>query len=368
MKNDTLNLIVGVPTFVFADTTNNPQTLWTITGSPASSPKWAATTSAYNSAPNSYTDSPTGSYIASSTVTMMLTNPISLVGLINPRLTYFTKYDIENDWDYGQIEISTNNGSTWIPLQGQYTNAGTGSFQPNGEPVYDGTRTDWVREEISLASYLGSQVKLKFELKTDGSVQRDGWYVDDIGILYYSVNSLELTSLTALVEGFYDGSTMIPDTVTVELRNNSLPYSLVDQTKIYLDSSGQGTGKFYNAINGTPYFLVLKHRNAIETWSATTQTFSNSVLTYDFTTGSDKSYGNNLILVGSKWCLPSGDVNQDGIVDIHDLNLVFISNFSGVTGFSASDVNGDMFTEIKDLSLVFINYVLGVERKRPPGF
>ena len=368
MKNDTLNLIVGVPTFVFADTTNNPLILWTITGSPAASPKWAATTSAYSSAPNSYTDSPTGSYIASSTVTMMLTNPISLVGLINPRLTYFTKYDIENDWDYGQIEISTNNGSTWIPLQGQYTNAGTGSFQPNGEPVYDGTRTDWVREEISLASYLGSQVKLKFELKTDGSVQRDGWYVDDIGILYYSVNSLELTSLTALVEGFYDGSTMIPDTVTVELRNNSLPYSLVDQTKIYLDSSGQGTGKFYNAINGTPYFLVLKHRNAIETWSATTQTFSNSVLTYDFTTGSDKSYGNNLILVGSKWCLPSGDVNQDGIVDIHDLNLVFISNFSGVTGFSASDVNGDMFTEIKDLSLVFINYVLGVERKRPPGF
>lgn len=233
MKTDTLNILVGVPTYVFADTTNNPLTLWAITGTPAAAPKWAATVSTFNSAPNSYTDSPSGNYIASSTVTMTLTNPINLAGYTNPRLTYYTKYDIENDWDYGQVEISTNNGSSWIPLQGQYTNPGTGSFQPNGEPLYDGTRTEWVREEISLSSYISSQVKLRFELKTDGSVQKDGWYVDDIGIIYYSIVPVELTNFTA-TSG--ESSVLLKWTTSTETNNRGFEIEKNSLT----GSSGQG--------------------------------------------------------------------------------------------------------------------------------
>jgi len=300
---------------------------------------------------------------------MTLTNPINLIGITNPRLTFYTKFDIENGWDYGQIEISTNNGSTWIPLQGKYTNPGTGSFQPAGEPLYDGTRGEWVREEISLATYLSNQVKIRFELKSDGSVQQDGWYIDDIGILYYSIpiNPLELTSFTALIEGLFNGTAMIPDTVTVELRNSSSPYSIVDQAKIFLNNSGQGTGKFYIAENGTPYYLVLKHRNALETWSAATQTFTNSILTYDFTTVSHKAFGNNLTQVGTKWCIYSGDVNQDGLIETVDLNSIFNNNINGVTGYTLTDLNGDLFTEIQDLNIVFVNNLIGVTVKRPLG-
>jgi hypothetical protein len=367
MTNDTVSLIVGTPTYIFADTSNNPLTLWTITGTPTSVPKWAATTASYNSAPNSYTDSPSGVYSASSTVTMTLTNAIDLTGYSNPRLTFYTKFDIENGWDYGQVKVSTNNGSTWIPLQGQYTNPGTGNFQPNGEPLYDGIKGEWVREEISLTSFISNQVKIRFELKSDGSVQQDGWYVDDIGILYYSIpnNSLELTSFTALIEGLYNGSTMVPDTVTIELRNAVSPYQIIDQTKILLNSNGQGTGRFNSAINGVPYYLVLKHRNALETWSALTQTFSNSAMSYDFTSASSKAYGNNLKQVGSKWCIYSGDINQDGIINFQDLNSVFLDNVNGVTGYTSSDLNGDMFTESEDLIRVFINNFLEVESKKP---
>jgi hypothetical protein len=161
---------------------------------------------------------------------------------------------------------------------------------------------------------------------------------------------------------------MVPDTVSVELRNASAPYALIDQTKILLNSNGQGTGKFYNAVNGTPYYLVVNHRNALETWSSTPQIFTANSLSYDFTTGQNKAYGNNLKLVGTKWCIYGGDVNQDGFVEASDLNLVFTGNVNGVTGYIATDLNGDMFTEIQDLNIVFINNVLGVERKRPPGF
>jgi carboxypeptidase T len=367
MTSDTISLVVGTPTYIFADTTNNPLTLWTITGTPTTAPKWASTTTSYNSAPNSYTDSPLGNYSASSTITMTLTNSIDLTGYSNPRLTFYTKFDIENGWDYGQVEISTNNGSNWIPLQGGYTNPGSGSFQPTGEPLYDGTKTEWVREEISLASYISNQFKIRFELKTDGSIQQDGWYVDDIGILYYSIpqNPLELTSFTALIEGLYDGSTMVPDSVTIELRNTSSPFEIADQTKMFLNENGQGTATFNYAISGVPYYLVLKHRSALETWSALTQTFSDGALVYDFTSSSTKAYGNNLKLVGDKWCIYNGDINHDGVIDLLDLNSVYIDNVNGVTGYSSSDINGDMYSELEDLTKVFINYWFQVESKKP---
>lgn len=176
---------------------------------------------------------------------------------------------------------------------------------------------------------------------------------------------LEITSFTALIEGFYNGSTMKPDTVTVELRNSTAPYSEVDQAKIFLNSNGQGSAKFFNAENGVPYYIVLKHRNAVETWSALPQSFSASTLIYDFTTASNKAFGNNLKLVGSKWCIYGGDVNQDGFVETADVNLVFTDNVNGTSGYISTDLNGDMFTEIEDLNIVFVNNILGVQTIRP---
>jgi hypothetical protein len=295
-------------------------------------------------------------------------NPVDLSGLINPRLTFYTKYIIENNWDYGQVKISTDNGSTWNPLQGNYTNPGTGSFQPNGQPLYDGSRTEWVREEISLTPYSNNQVKIKFELKTDGSQQEDGWFVDDIGIMYLTSTAFEMTSFTALIEGLYDGSNMSPDTVTIEIRNASSPYSLVDKRKMLLDNSGNGSGVFSNVLNSTPYYIVLKHRSGLETWSATTETFINRELSFDFTTAQSKAYGNNLKQIGSKWCIYNGDVNKDGFINLQDVSSIFTDNINGLTGYNTSDLNGDSYTEIGDLNMVFINSIYGVQRSRPIDF
>lgn len=179
---------------------------------------------------------------------------------------------------------------------------------------------------------------------------------------------LEVSPITALLEGFYIGSTMKSDTVTIELHNSTSPFSLVDQAKIYLNSNGQGTGKFYIAETGVPYYIVVKHRNAVETWSSQPQTFITSNLSYDFTSGQNKAFGNNLKLVGSKWCIYGGDVNQDGFVDTADLNSVFSDNVFGTTGYIPTDLNGDSFIEIEDLNIVFRNNVLGVQRIIPPGF
>lgn len=196
MYADTMSLIVGTPIIIFADTTNDPAILWNITATP-SNPKWESTTTSYHSAPNSYADSKTGNYVNNATVTMTSKDPINLSTYQHPRLSFWTRYSIEENWDYGQTKISTNNGSTWIPLAGNFTEPGVGSFQPNGQPLYDGTQTSWVQEEMDLTGRNAVQNKFQFQLKSDGNTTADGWYVDDIVVFIYGIVPVELSSFTA---------------------------------------------------------------------------------------------------------------------------------------------------------------------------
>jgi len=196
MSSDTISLPLGIPAYRFRDSSNTVTTNWSVSSTPVN-PVWGETNTSFVTAPNSFTDSPSGNYVASATVTMTTLNPIDLMNAISPKLIFWTRYDIESNWDYGQVKISTNNGSTWIALQGKYTEPGQGTFQPNGQPVYDGLRSAWVKEEISLAPYSNNMIKLRFELRSDGSIHKDGWYVDDIGVMDYSVIPVELTGFTA---------------------------------------------------------------------------------------------------------------------------------------------------------------------------
>ena len=183
---DTVRIVIGFPLFIFEDLSNDPDAYWTITRTPTSSPQWDSTYKSFYSPPNSYADSKNGNYINNATVTMTLTNSINLTGLNNPKFRFRTKFEIENNNDYGQVKVSSNNGASWVALQGRYTDPGV-SPQPAGQPVYDGVLTNWGKEEISLANYLSSQVKLQFVLDTDNELTRDGWYVDDIGVFIYTI-------------------------------------------------------------------------------------------------------------------------------------------------------------------------------------
>ena len=251
MSSDTLKFIIGTPTFFFKDTTNNPSELWTINRSPGNSPQWEATASSFYSGPVSYTDSKDGNYINDATVTMTLTGPIDISEIKNPRLSFQTKYNIEGDWDYGQVEISTDNGVTWMPLEGQYTNPGSGSFQPFGEPVYDGLQSTWVREDISLVEYSTSQIKIRFVITTDEAVTMDGWYLDDIGIIYYD------TTLTSLNED----QTQIVNEYSLE-QNYPNPFN--PSTKISWQSpvSGWQTLKVYDVLGNLVETLLSDYRKA----------------------------------------------------------------------------------------------------------
>jgi len=144
---------------------------------------WGTTTATYVSPSSSITDSPNGDYQNNQNKTISISNEIDLSSAFGANISFYAKWDIENNWDYVQIEVSTNNGSTWIPQCGNYTNDGSdNNGQPTGEPLYDGNQNDWVLEEIDLSDYLGEQLLVRFQFESDGEVRSDGFYFDDLKI------------------------------------------------------------------------------------------------------------------------------------------------------------------------------------------
>ena len=158
---------------------------------------------------------------------------------------------------------------------------------------------------------------------------------------------------------------MVSDTVTVELHNSSSPYGLVDQAKVVLSSSGSANANFFSASDGTNYYIVVKHRNSIETWSKTSQSFSGGVLSYDFTTAANKAYGDNMKLKGTKWCIYSGDINQDGVVNPIDLTTTGDDTYNFAAGYLSTDLNGDNIVDLNDL-IICDNNVFGFVTKATP--
>jgi len=150
---------------------------------------WNITTAKYVSPPTSFTDSPGGSYSNNANSSLKYNSQIDLNDVLGATLEFDTQWDIETDWDYGQIQISTNNGSTWISLEGIYTNPGVGSFQPNGEPLYDGAQLNWVHETIDISDFIDQNVTVRFLLMSDSYITEDGWYVDNIKITTFEATA-----------------------------------------------------------------------------------------------------------------------------------------------------------------------------------
>lgn len=70
---------------------------------------------------------------------------------------------------------------------------------------------------------------------------------------------------------------------------------------------------------------------------------------YDFTTAASQAYGSNQKLVGSKYCVFSGDVNGDGAIDGTDNVMIDNDAFAFATGFLVTDLNGDYTIDGTDL-------------------
>ncbi len=185
----------------------------------------------------------------------------------------------------------------------------------------------------------------------------------------YTINFLPPSTtlnLKLFIEGYYDPSTheMKPvkanqgigssitdvDDITVELRD-ATTFTVVATTTSILKTNGTATCTFNSNYTGS-YYLAIKHRSAVQTWSSDPILFSTNPISYDFSNAINKAYGSNLTqLEPGIWGFYTGDINQDGNIDTTDYSSWESDYNNFVSGYFATDLNGDGNVDTSDYSL-----------------
>ena len=152
----------------------------------------------------------------------------------------------------------------------------------------------------------------------------------------------------------------VADTIRIYVADSLQNYAFVDSAIVYLPSSGTATTQFTGISTGK-YYIVVRHRNHLETWSKYAVSFTGGgTTTYDFTIAASQAYGDNMKQVGSVWVLYGGDPNQDGEIGALDIPI-FISQF-GTQGYLSCDFNGDGDVTGVDQQILIQNYGLTIAR------
>ena len=99
-------------------------------------------------------------------------------------LTFTSMWAIEEYWDFGFVQVSTDGGATWTSLPGDYT---TNLYNPNAHPEIianlpgiTGVQSTPVKMSYDLSAYAGMDVLLAFRYMTDWGTYFEGWYIWDV--------------------------------------------------------------------------------------------------------------------------------------------------------------------------------------------
>ncbi|UCE18503.1 MAG: carboxypeptidase regulatory-like domain-containing protein, partial [Gemmatimonadota bacterium] len=129
---------------------------------------WGTSGSRYHSVSLSLTDSPSGYYTNGGDTWAAMVRGIDLTSYGSAAVDFWHYAYFEPDNDSAFVEISTDGGFEWEVLSRDF----------------HGYRREWIHEFFSLREYCGlaDDVRIRFRLLTDGSVNDDGWFVDDVRI------------------------------------------------------------------------------------------------------------------------------------------------------------------------------------------
>ncbi|GAB4105241.1 immune inhibitor A domain-containing protein [Micromonospora taraxaci] len=144
-----------------------------------------------------------------------LSRSVDVPAAADSKFWMWNNYIIEEDWDYGFVELSTDGGTTWTE-QKVYDESGTVVTTPDGYADPNGRMNDfggkkygltgstdgWRHDYVDLSAYAGTTVQVRLRLATDEAFEERNWFVDD-----FSVTGGGATTWSDDVEGGANGWT-----------------------------------------------------------------------------------------------------------------------------------------------------------------
>ncbi|MBS1551300.1 MAG: hypothetical protein JST15_04430 [Bacteroidetes bacterium] len=249
------------------------------------------------------------------------------------------------------VETSTNGGTSFSAHYRMWGNSVNGNL--NTAPVtsseFKPTATQWSRLKLSLNAGIN---KIRFR---GVSGYGNNIYLDSIRVLSFpGTSSIIVKALPEGLINFKNARNNNSESINISLREISYPYKIVSSSVSEINPLDFTTRFYPGSIPDGNYYIVVKYKNSIETWSREGgESFVNGRnIFYDFTANKSMAFGANQLFINGVNCLYSGDINQDGTIDASDLKETDNDAFNSVSGNVRTDITGDDFVDAGDVSIV----------------
>ncbi len=124
-----------------------------------------------------------------------LTRSVDVPNTDDAKFWMWNNYVIEEDWDYGFVEVSTDGGQTWAE-QRVFTDGGdevstpAGYADPNNRMADYGNKEfgltgdshGWRHDYIDLSQFKNQTVQVRLLQATDAAFEERGWFSDDFSV------------------------------------------------------------------------------------------------------------------------------------------------------------------------------------------
>ena len=255
--------------------------------------------------------------------------------------------------------LSVPNATSTMTVTPTLFDSTTATVKVNGITVASGAPSG------SIALAVGSNTITTIVTAQNGTTTK----TYTITVTRAAASAASVVNLTMYIEGYYlsgntmasvafnqDGvsSTLNVEMLTVEL-HHATTYALVATTTAMLHTNGSLSASFNTAPSGS-FYIAVKGRSMLQTWSASPQTIGSTPLSYNFTNAVNKAYGNNMPAVASGvFAFYSGDINQDEIIDGSDSTDLLNDIESAAFGNLTTDLNGDGAVDNSDTTTLINN-------------
>jgi hypothetical protein len=317
-----------------------------------------ATTTSYNSVYGSYNDDAA----ACGTTASSVVGP----GTLRPNIRFNSQTPTTLAWTpAASLSSATGNSVTATPTATTtYTVSATNIFSCTSSANVTVTVNQPTSSSSTItacgsylwngASYTASGLYTYTSLNAAGCTNTE--------TLDLTINCSVTLNMTCYIQGYWDAGSnaMSPvlfnqgevttatacDSIDVELRDG-ISYGLVSSIRTVLNQNGTATCVFPTSYDS--YYVVIKHRNAIQTWSANPIYLGASPVSYNFSTAASQAYGDNQVEVSTGvWALFSGDIVIDENIDLLDLGFLETDISIFAYGYISTDVNGDGNVDLLD--------------------
>jgi hypothetical protein len=171
-------------------------------------------------------------------------------------LSFWHQLHCQDNFDGGNVSVSTNNGASWYLIYPSSGSSYTGTVYSMNEPGFTTDILNWTNVSFDLAAFANNEIRIRWHFTSDGSVSSYGWFIDDVTVTGFATKA-----------GWVNGSVSLSDNGDPSLAKISIPMANAtvianpDTTGAYAAYLPQGTysitaSKPYHISQSSPEFVI----------------------------------------------------------------------------------------------------------------